>query len=201
MQEVGVQEVFAAIEAAFKVDDIDRVERLLWPALDQYPREGRFWFYAGCVYFKRGMIAVASVMFERAIDLDGAYHMYANLGACMRRLNLHAEGIHVLTNAVERNPDYCPALVNLGSMYVNEGIPEKGIPHLERAMAIDPESEGAVWNLGLLYLEAGRFREGFECYRLGVKKERPLRMFGSKKENLPEPENMTPEIFDRLKAA
>jgi tetratricopeptide (TPR) repeat protein len=200
MQEVGLQDVFASIEQAFAKNDFPRVEALLWPALDQFPHEGRLWFYGGGVKFKQGHVAVAAALFQRAIELDDAPHMYSNLGACMRRLNLHDEGIHVLTTATEKSPDYGPALVNLGSMFVNEGCPERGIPYLERA-ARDPEAEGAEWNLGLLYLEAGRFAEGFEMYRRGVKRERAVRMFGSEKENVPEPELMTPEIFDKAGGA
>ena len=187
-------DVFASIEEAFKNEDVPRVEALLWPALDQFPFESRLWFYGGCVYFKKGQVAVAQALFHRAVDLDDAPHIYSNLGACYRRLNLHEEGIHVLKMAVEKKPDYVPALTNLGSMFVNEGRPEEGIPYLEKAKAIGTE-RGAVWNLGLLYLEAARFAEGFDHYREGVTHERSTRSFGSKDGSIPDPLLMTPELF------
>jgi len=152
-QEVGVEQVYASIDEAFKVNNLERVEGLLMPALDQFPELPRFWFYAGCLHFKRGYPALASLSFREAIRLEDAPHIYSNLGACLRRMNRNEDGIRVLERGVARVPDYAPALVNLGSMYVNEGCPEQGIPHLERAVEIGGE-RGATWNLGLLYLEA-----------------------------------------------
>lgn len=192
MQEIGVTDVYVAIEEAFRVNDLERVEALLWPALDQFPNESRFWFYGGCVFFKKGMNAVSASLFHRAVDLDDSPHIYSNLGACYRKMNLHDEGLHILKSALERKPDYAPTLVNIGSMFVNEGCPEKGIPYLEKAMRIGGE-RGAIWNCGLLYLEAARFGEGFDLYRQGVSHERAVRAYGLK--DGPEPEIMTPELF------
>jgi tetratricopeptide (TPR) repeat protein len=196
VQEVSLQDVFASIEAAFKASDLDRVEMLLWPALDQFPYESRLWFYGGCVYFKRGLCAIAAQTFSRAIDLDDSPHIYSNLGACYRRLNMHDEGIHVLRAALDRDPKYAPTLVNLGSMFVNEGRPQDGIPYLEKAVEIGGE-QGAIWNLGLLYLESARFSEGFDLYRQGVNSERASRNFGSKDETIPEPTMLSAELFQQ----
>lgn len=172
----------------------------MWPALDQFPYESRLWFYGGCVYFKRGMVAIAAQTFQRAIDLDDSPHIYSNLGACYRRLNMHDEGIHVLKTALERDPNYAPTLTNLGSMFVNEGNPTEGIPYLERAVEIGGEP-GAAWNLSLLYLEAGRFVEGFDLYRQSVSFHRQTRAYGSREANIPEPVMMTPEHFATVKAS
>lgn len=177
-QEVGLADVYAGIEHAFKDKNFQKVEALLWPAVDQFPADSRLWFYGGCLNFKIDRHALAAQCFHRAIDLDDAPHIYSNLGACYRRMNMHERGLNILMAALERNPDYAPALVNVGSMYVNEGQPEKGIPFLERAVAVGGE-RGAVWNLGLLYLEAARFAEGFDAYREGVHHERAVRCYGT----------------------
>ncbi len=198
-------DVFTSIEAAFKAGDLDRVEALLWPALDQYPYESRLWFYGGCIFFKKGQCAVSAQVFQRAVELEDSPHIYSNLGASYRRLNMHEEGIHVLKSALERDPDYQPTLVNLGSMYVNEGCPELGIPHLEKAVSIGIKSgnleSGAVWNLGLLNLEAGKFAEGFNLYRQGVNAERAVRCYGAKDGSIPEPALMTPELLEVVRAS
>lgn len=186
-QEVGVEQVYAAVEEAFKKNDLDRAEQLVMPAVDQFPENSRFWFYAGCLNFKRNYVAQASVCFERAIELDDQAHVYSNLGACYRRMNRNDGGLEVLKLGLDRNPNYAPTLVNIGSMYVNEGNPHAGIPYLERAIELDPGERGGVWNLGLLYLEAARFAEGFKCYRQGVTHERALRKYGSKADGIPEP--------------
>ena len=199
-QEVGVEQVFEAVEDAFKRNDLKRVEGLVMPALDQFPDQSRFWFYTGCLWFKRGYAAQAAASFERAIDLEDAPHIYSNLGACYRRMNRNAEGLAVLKLALDRTPDYAPALVNVGSMYVNEGDPHAGIPYLERAVELGGE-QGAVWNLGLLYLEAARFGEGFDCYRAGVTHERSQRNYGAAEHGLPEPQLLDDAAFERAKQA
>ena len=187
---MGLPQVFAAIEQAFKNEDLVRVEALLWPALEQFSEISQLWFYGGCIFFKTGRAAVAARLFDRAIELDDAAHVYSNLGAAYRRMNLQNEGRLVLQQALDRSPDYAPALVNMGSMFVNEGEPHNGIPYLEKAVEIGTE-RGANWNLGLLYLEAGRFGEGFDCYRRGVSHERLERKFGGK-DGIPEPKMLDP---------
>jgi tetratricopeptide (TPR) repeat protein len=193
-QEVGVEQVYAAIEDAFKRNDLKKVEGLLMPALDQFPDLSRFWFYNGCLNFKLGYCAQAAVAFEKAIALDDAAHIYSNLGACYRRMNRNDEGLRILHQALDRMPNYAPALVNVGSMYVNEGCPEKGIPYLEKAVEIGGE-RGAVWNLGLLYLESCRFAEGFDCYREGVTHERSVRIYGTEQHGIAEPKLLDDESF------
>lgn len=195
MEEVGLSQVCDAIDDAFRRDDLKRVDQLLWPALDQFSELPQLWFYAGNLNFQLGRVALSENCFQHCVDLDVNPLVLANLGAAKRRLNKHEEGIAVLNAALDARPDYEPALVNLGSMYVNEGEPEKGIPHLERAVKLGTEKgkleRGALWNLGLLYLEAGRFAEGFDIYRKGLGAERMMRSYGYK--DVPEPELLAPE--------
>src|SRR5690606_13792299 len=136
VQEVGLQQVFESIDAAFKANDYKRIEALLFPALDQFDDIPQLHFYAGNFYFNTGKLSSAQAHFEKAVELDENPLILANLGATFRRKNKHEEGIRVLEAALDRNPTYEPALVNLGSMYVNEGCPEKGIPYLEKAVAL-----------------------------------------------------------------
>lgn len=203
-QEIGLAAVCDEIGQAFNRNDPDRVEQLLWPALDQFPDMPQLWFYAGNVAFQRGRVALSEMCFERCIALDSNPMVYANLGAAKRRLNRHEEGAAVLRIGLERLPDYEPTLINLGSMFVNEGSPEEGIPPLERACELGKQKgryeKGARWNLGLLYLEACRFAEGFELYRTGLGSERQSRTYGYDQVkwgdevlSAPEPEWLQPE--------
>lgn len=195
MFEVGLANVCEEINQAFSKGDLQRVDGLLWPALDQFSDIPQLWFYAGNLSFKMGRAALAARCFERAIELDENSLVLANLGAAYRRLNKHEQGLEVLGRALERDPDYEPALVNYGAMFVNEGRPNEGIPALERAVALGrargkPET-GAEWNLGLLYLEAGRFAEGFDIYRYGYGAERLVRTYAHG--DVPEPKRLEPE--------
>lgn len=194
-QEIGLAAVCDEIGQAFGRGDLQRVDQMLWPALDQFPDIPQLWFYAGNLNFQIGRVALSDVCFQRCIDLDSNPLVLANQGAAKRRLNHHDEGIAVLRAALERAPDYEPALVNLGSMFVNEGTPELGIPHLERACELGAAKgryeKGSRWNLALLYLEAARFKEGFDLYRTGLGAERLVRNYGV--DDIPEPAQLQPE--------
>jgi tetratricopeptide (TPR) repeat protein len=194
-QEVGLSAVCDEIGQAFGRGDLQRVDQMLWPALDQFPDMPQLWFYAGNLCFQIGRVALSDQCFQRCIDLDSNPLVMANQGAAKRRLNQHDEGQAVLKAALERAPDYEPALVNLGSMYVNEGTPELGIPYLERACVLGHQKgryeKGSRWNLALLYLEAARFDEGFELYRTGLGAERLVRNYAV--DDIPEPAQLQPE--------
>jgi tetratricopeptide (TPR) repeat protein len=174
--EVGLPAVCEEINQAFSKGNFARVDALLWPAIDQFHDLPQLWFYAGNLAFKTGRAALAVLCFERCITLDENPLVLANLGAAYRRLNDQEGGMAALSAALEREPDYEPALVNYGAMFVNEGQPEKGIPALERAVELGRAKgkceTGAEWNLALLYLEAARFGEGFDLYRGGYGAER-----------------------------
>jgi tetratricopeptide (TPR) repeat protein len=197
VQELGLNQVFAEIDNAFKAGNLQRIDNLVWPALNQYPDFAQLWFYAGNLMFQMDRAAAASVCFQRCADLGENPLVLANLGAAYRRLNAHEQGIAVLKAALDRVPDYAPALVNLGSMFVNEGCPNDGIPYLERAVELGRSSgnfeKGSTWNLALLYLEAGRFAEGFDLYRRGLGDERLVRSYGKESKGVTEPAVLLPE--------
>lgn len=195
MFEVGLARICEEIGDAFKAGNLARVDALLWPALDQFSDLPQLWFYAGNLFFQTGRPALAVTAFERAIQLDDNPLLLSNLGAAYRRLNQHDNGLAALRSALERAPDYEPALVNYGAMFVNEGCPEKGIPSLERAVELGRKNgrleTGAEWNLALLYLEAARFAEGFDLYRTGYGAERLVRTYTYG--DVAEPKRLTPE--------
>lgn len=195
MFEVGLANVCEEINQAFGKGDLARVDHLLWPALDQFSDMPQLWFYAGNLTFKTGKAALAAQCFEKCVQLDENPLVLANLGAAYRRLNQHENGLAALRQALDRDPNYEPALVNYGAMYVNEGNPNGGIPYLERACELGRANgkleTGAEWNLGLLYLEAGRFAEGFDIYRNGYGAERLVRTYAY--EGVAEPERLTHE--------
>lgn len=181
MFEVRLEQVCEEINQAFRAQNFNRVEHLLWPALDQFVDMPQLWFYAGNVFFQTGRPSLAVLCFTRCLELDDNQLVLANLGASYRRLNDQERGLMVLQAAIDRDPDFEPALVNYGAMFVNEGCPERGIPALERACELGRArgqlEKGAEWNLGLLYLEAKRFAEGFDIYRRGYGSERLVRNY------------------------
>jgi tetratricopeptide (TPR) repeat protein len=194
MFEVGLSNVCDEINKAFSEGNLQRVDQLLWPALDQFSDMPQLWFYAGNLAFKAGKAALSVMCFERCIELDENPLVLANLGAAYRRLNRHEDGLATLKAALERDPDYEPALVNYGAMWVNEGNPNEGIPYLERAVALGKAKgkceTGAEWTLALRYLESANFGAGFDLYRGGYGAERLVRTYGY--EGFLEPKRLEP---------
>lgn len=180
----------SGIEAALNSANPAEAERLLWPALAQYPTVAPLWFYAGNVMVQTGRDAVALICYRESNDLEPNPYVLANLGAIYRRLNRTQEGRNVLDLALFRDPTCLPALVNRGTIAVNNGNPAEGIPYLEAAMAAGKD-RAADWNLGLLYLESGRFAEGFDLYHRGIGHERYCRSYAW--DQAPEPKLLEPD--------
>jgi tetratricopeptide (TPR) repeat protein len=195
MQEVGLGQVFQAIEQAFKDKEYPRVEALLWPAIDQFNDHPALWFYAANLFFARELSALAAACYERSLELEPNSVALANLGACYRRMNQHERAIEVLQRATEYDQDNPGTWTNLGACYVNEGDPRPGIVACERALQIKPGFPRAEWNLGLLHLEAGDFDNGFRLYRSGLGKERLLRYYHGP--DIDTPGENEPELLDR----
>ena len=61
-----------------------------------------------------------------------------------------------IERALTLNPNFAPAVVALGTLYVYTGAPMKGAPYIERAMRLDPTVRGQYLHfLGTAYLVAG----------------------------------------------
>jgi tetratricopeptide (TPR) repeat protein len=63
----------------------------------------------------------------------------------------------VFKKAVELNPGYVTALINLGLVYTQRGELEKGIKQFQLAVQIDPNNAEAHNNLGSFYLGQGKY--------------------------------------------
>lgn len=57
---------------------------------------------------------------------------------------------------------------NLGTLYINEGLPSDAFKHLDLAISIDPHHAQAHWNRSLALLESGRYAEGWAEYDWGI---------------------------------
>ena len=179
--EVGLHAVVEQIAESIQSDNAELTERLIWPALDQFPFVPQLWYHAGNHLFSIGKITMATVAYEKAIDLEPNPTCYANIGACYRQLNRGEDALRVLTQSVELDPESKSAWTNLAACYINEGTPEIGLEYANKALAIDPTFNRAQWNASLCHLELGNFRKGFEFYESGLDHDRILRAYGNAK--------------------
>ena len=69
--------------------------------------------------------------------------------------------------ALSLNPNFAPALSNLGTLHIYTGEPAKAIPYIERAMRLDPVSQHGqyVHFLGAAYFVAGEYETAATCFR------------------------------------
>ena len=64
------------------------------------------------------------------------------------------KAISFYLKAIELDPDYADAYVNLGVTYKNQGNNIKAIESYEKAIELDPVNAGAYVNLGNCYYES-----------------------------------------------
>ena len=69
--------------------------------------------------------------------------------------------------ALSLNPNFAPALSNLGTLHIYTGEPAKAIPYIERAMRLDPVSQHGqyVHFLGMAYFVAGEYETAATCFK------------------------------------
>lgn len=196
MQPLGLSSVIATIQRCLENlklgDNLQRIEGLLWHALDQFPDIPELWFYAGCYLALTGRHALAIRCYERSYEIQPNPVIFTDIGASYRCLNRIEESRAALHRGLEAIPEDPQILTNLAGSYVNEGDPLPGIAYGERALARQV-SEKTLWNLGLLYLEAGEYAKGFDFYAEGKHQHREQRVYE------PDPPKLTPELHHEIK--
>lgn len=168
MIEIGLEQVYSRVEDALNRQDYVEAENLLFPAMDQFPKDSQLLFYASHVLVKRERYMLAKLCVEESLRLSPNPRAYGNLGAIYRRMNDNVMAEVMLDRAIEYEPEEKNAWNNKAANYVNEGNPDPGIVAAKRALEIDPDFIKASWNLGLLLLEKGEFAEGWDRYRDGL---------------------------------
>jgi tetratricopeptide (TPR) repeat protein len=109
---------------------------------------------------------VALPMAERLAAVPRRFrHCTKSLGVAYRQSGRLADAIARLRVAVNLDPMFCDARINLGNALLNAGDPQAALPHYQQALALDPDSASANNNLGNLYRELRRPTEAIAAYR------------------------------------
>ena len=61
--------------------------------------------------------------------------------------------------ALKIDPDYIPALIDMGSLKAEQGKPAQAIPYLMRVLTLDPSNAAAHYNLSMIYKMQGRIAD------------------------------------------
>lgn len=73
--------------------------------------------------------------------------------------------------ALEIDPAFTTAQINLGSLYINTGRPQEAVDILEDAIAKNPYYPQAYYNLAAAYKEVSRHHESLKAYEKAVELE------------------------------
>ena len=97
-------------------------------------------------------------------DKNPFAHFAASLAAMARKD--YARWKDETKKALELNPNFAPATVSRGNIYVYTGEPMKGVPYIERAMRLDPTVRGQYLHfLGAAYFVAGDYETAARLFR------------------------------------
>jgi Tfp pilus assembly protein PilF len=109
----------------------------------------------------QGRIGVAQREYRTAVEHDPwLATAHYNLGTALLRSGGAAdEAVQHLETAIELNPDYVDALVNLGIVRAGQDDAEAAGALFQRAVDADPDHPNALSNLGTYHLQRGAFRE------------------------------------------
>lgn len=83
------------------------------------------------------------------------YRAYNLMGVCYERLKDHAKARQAFLKAVEINPRFDEAHVNLGANHVSEGRIAEGVQEFRKAIELNHRSVSAFYNLGSTELANG----------------------------------------------
>ena len=137
------------------------IERLYRRALDIQAQLADVRVNYGRFLEAQGRVNEAEQAYRTAVEHDPwLASAHYNLGTVvLRRGGETAEAVQHLERAVELEPDYVDALVNLGIVQAGGGDVEAGGALFQRAVDADPNHANALSNLGTYHLQRGAFRD------------------------------------------
>ena len=70
--------------------------------------------------------------------------------------------------AIEINPDYAFAYINMGLAYGNKSNYDKAIECYQKAIEINPEYAEAYYKMGVAYVDKGNYDKAIECFQKAI---------------------------------
>ena len=98
-------------------------------------------------------------------DLGRPFYNLGNLAMGKR----DAEGaISNFKKAIDREPDYVPALVNLAIVYQNTGQVDNALAAYDDALSISPNDANIVYNKGFILYELKKYPESLKLFKKAI---------------------------------
>jgi tetratricopeptide (TPR) repeat protein len=151
----------------WQADKIDIAEKLLLRQLELEPLNPQPYIMLKMIYVKKGNKALAESYGEKASALFPGIEEAMQqrvIGLCRRAEKFIAmrsfeRAEKLLQEAIIINPDFVPALVDLGRVSAEKGDLAKAVKYLTRATSLEPLNASAHYNLSQVYQMQGRAAE------------------------------------------
>lgn len=148
----------------WQMNKIDIAEKLLLRQLELEPSNPQPYVMLKMIYAKKGNKALAESYGAKASALFPGIEEAMQqrvIGVCRRAEKLIAMGSFeraekLLQEAIIINPDFVPALVDLGRVSAEKGDLAKAVKYLARATSLEPLNALAHYNLSQVYQMQGR---------------------------------------------
>jgi tetratricopeptide (TPR) repeat protein len=118
-------------------DALAQVEKLKTIQPDSYDA----YFYSGMYYLYTGQIEAAEGAFRQALSKAGNCYLYYYLSLCSGKLNRPLEAVNYALESFRLDPEYLPALIRLGDLYLQGSDMIKAKRYFNAALKLDPENK------------------------------------------------------------
>ena len=115
---------------------------------------------------ERGRGAEAVEVVERLVHLNEASYLAHNyLGLAQHQVEDWDGARRSFSRALELQPDYVEALVNLSVLEWGQEDADLALDYLERAAELEPDNRDVIVNIGLIYAEVGNADMALKLFR------------------------------------
>ncbi|MBF0505617.1 MAG: tetratricopeptide repeat protein [Nitrospirae bacterium] len=103
--------------------------------------------------------------YQEALRLEpGDYVIMNNISGIMLLMGRNNEALLFAKNALAKNRDYIPALINVGIASIKLNNAEDGKKYLTRALALDPSNKNSLLNLAILNEQNGDYEKAYSSF-------------------------------------
>jgi Tfp pilus assembly protein PilF len=125
--------------------------------------------HLGASLAPRGLFGLAEKVFAKwTLATPSNPEPWTNLGLCLSRQKKYKEARGALEHALRLDPDYLPAMNNIGEVYQELGQNDLQLKNCLRAVSKYPDSALAFNNLGSAFVEKGMFEEAKHAFETSV---------------------------------
>jgi len=128
-------------------------------------------YRVGEAYFQRGENISANMFYKKATELAPFVLEFQNkLGTTEVLLNQLAEANKTYNYILSENPQFIPALTNLGYIYLMSGDPAHAKEYYDKALALDPDDKQALLNTAGWYIFNKNYKQAKVYLAMVLKK-------------------------------